>query len=147
MADLLTSTERQNISGIVDDVFDTFKRPIVIYKEPIKTINDVNLDFMFGYDAETQSTNYSYTQHTGAYYATIKYMKSTDGDYPSELLNSDLENQVARIKVNKTTRDFIENGRNEKVTFDNKSFEFISNETPKIFLGNTYYYYFTKEIR
>ena len=45
MADLLTTTERQNISGIIDDVFDTFKRAIVVYKEPTKTVSDVDLDF------------------------------------------------------------------------------------------------------
>jgi len=147
MADLLTTTERQNISGIIDDVFDTFKRPIVVYKEPTKTVTDVNLDFMFGYDAESQSPNYTYTQRTGVYSATIKYIKSTSPDDPSQILSTELEDQIVRIKVNKTARDFIEDGRNQKVTFDNKSFEFMSNDTPKIFLGNTYYYYFVKEIR
>jgi len=61
MADLLTTTERQNISGIIDDVIDTFKRAIVVYKEPSKTVSDVDLDFMFGYNAESQSSNYIYT--------------------------------------------------------------------------------------
>tara|TARA_Y100000004_G_C8919154_1_gene414599 strand:- start:64 stop:504 length:441 start_codon:yes stop_codon:yes gene_type:complete len=146
MADLLTTTERQNISGIIDDVFDTFKRDIVVYKEPTKSVTDVDLDFMFGYDTESQSSNYTYTQVTGAYQATIKYIKSNVDD-TSEILNTQIENQVARIKVNRSARDFIENGSNEKVTFDSKNFEFISNDTPKIFLGNTYYYYFVKEIR
>ena len=54
MADLLTTTERQNISGIIDDVFDTFKRSIVVYKEPTKTVSDVDLDFMFGYNAKVK---------------------------------------------------------------------------------------------
>jgi hypothetical protein len=147
MADLLTTTERQNISGIIDDVFDTFKRAIVVYKEPSKTVSDVDLDFMFGYNAESQSSNYIYTQVTGSYHATIKYIKSTSPDEPSQLLNTDLEDQLVRIKVNKQARDFIENGANQKCFFDNKDFEFISNDTPKIFLGNTYYYYFLKEIR
>jgi hypothetical protein len=147
MADLLTTTERQNISGIIDDVFDTFKRAIVVYKEPSKTVSDVDLDFMFGYNAESQSSNYIYTQVTGSYHATIKYIKSTSPDEPSRLLNTDLEDQLVRIKVNKQARDFIENGANQKCFFDNKDFEFISNDTPKIFLGNTYYYYFLKEIR
>lgn len=146
MADLLTTTERQNISGIIDDVFDTFKRDIVVYKEPTKSVTDVDLDFMFGYNAESQSSNYTYTQVTGAYQATIKYIKGNVDDN-SEILNTEIENQVARIKVNRSARDFIENGSNEKVTFDSKNFEFISNDTPKIFLGNTYYYYFVKEIR
>lgn len=147
MADLLTTTERQNISGIIDDVFDTFKRAIVVYKEPSKTVSDVDLDFMFGYNAESQSSNYIYTQVTGSYHATIKYIKSKSPDESSQLLNTDLEDQLVRIKVNKQARDFIENGANQKCFFDNKDFEFISNDTPKIFLDNTYYYYFLKEIR
>ena len=147
MADLLTTTERQNISGIIDDVFDTFKRSIVVYKEPTKTVSDVDLDFMFGYNAESQSSNYIYTQVTGSYSATIKYIKSTDPDESSQLLNTELEDQLVRIKVNKQSRDFIENGANQKCFFDNKAFEFLSNDTPKVFLGNTYYYYFLKEIR
>tara|TARA_R110000803_G_scaffold125395_6_gene193070 strand:+ start:784 stop:1227 length:444 start_codon:yes stop_codon:yes gene_type:complete len=147
MADLLTTTERQNISGIIDDVFDTFKRAIVVYKEPTKTVSDVDLDFMFGYNAESQSSNYIYTQVTGSYHATVKYIKGTSPDETSQLLNSELEDQLVRIKVNRQARDFIENGANQKCLFDDKDFEFISNDTPKIFLGNTYYYYFLKETR
>ena len=37
MATLLSSTEIAGITGIFGDIFDTFKRDVVIYKEPKKS--------------------------------------------------------------------------------------------------------------
>ena len=44
MASLLSSLEISGITGIFEDIFDTFKRTIVIHKEPVKTISQINTE-------------------------------------------------------------------------------------------------------
>lgn len=148
MADLLTSVERQNISGIIDDVFDTFKREIVIYKQPIKTIVSTSVSPMYGYNQQSIEENYTFTQVSGSFYATIKYLNQKEEDNGFKDINAQIENGLVRIKVQEDAKDFINtSGENYKVTFDNKSFEFVSNDTPKKFLDNTKYYYILKEVK
>lgn len=147
MADLLTSVERQNISGIIDDVFDTFKRQIVIYKQPIKTIVSTSVSPMYGYNQPSIEDNYTLTQVSGTFYATIKYLDQKSEDENSKDINAQIEKGNVRIKVQEDARDFINNsGENYQVTFDNKRFEFASNDSPKKFLDNTKYYYILKEV-
>ena len=50
MASLISSTEKANLVKIFTDVFDTFKQEIVVHKEPIKVVNQINLSAIFGYD-------------------------------------------------------------------------------------------------
>jgi hypothetical protein len=148
MADLLTSVERQNISGIIDDVFDTFKRPIVIYKQPIKTVVSTTSSSMYGYNESSREENFTYTEVSGTFYATIKYLKNENGDAALKDINATIDDNIVRIKVKDDAKNFINNsGENYKVTFDDKSFEFISNDTTKRFLDNTKYYYILKEIK
>ena len=42
MASLLTSTETTNLVSILGDVFDTFKREVVVHKSPKKVISQIN---------------------------------------------------------------------------------------------------------
>ena len=46
MASLLSATEIASITGAFGDVFDTFAKQVVVWKEPIKVVSDLNLDFL-----------------------------------------------------------------------------------------------------
>ena len=48
MPSLISETEKNNLTGIFNDIFDTFKREIVIHKEPKKVISQVNTASLFG---------------------------------------------------------------------------------------------------
>ena len=47
MASLITDAEKTALSGVFDDIFDTFKQNITIYKEPIKTVSSINESNIF----------------------------------------------------------------------------------------------------
>ena len=52
MPSLVTAEEEQSLTGIFNDIFDTFKRNIVIHKEPKKLIADVYVPYYFGYETD-----------------------------------------------------------------------------------------------
>ena len=49
MPSLLTDIEIANATGVLGDLFDTFSRPIVVFKEPKKVINQVATNSLPGY--------------------------------------------------------------------------------------------------
>ena len=57
MASLISDTEKANLTGIFGDIFDTFKRDVIIHKEPTKVVTDVNINQIFGYGGDSQKSN------------------------------------------------------------------------------------------
>ena len=49
MASLVSSGEKAALSRVFDDVFDTFKRDVTIYKESVKILSSVSEANIFGY--------------------------------------------------------------------------------------------------
>ncbi len=130
MASLITSGEAANLTGIFNDVFDTFSRDIVIHKEPTRTITVSNDPYSYGYTETSNQVNYAYTPVSGIYAAAVKYA----GD-------SSLGDSV-RIKVKKSASDFIRAGLTEKITVDNKDYNVISYERPKNFLNSEFFIFY-----
>ena len=140
MPSLISETEKNNLTGIFNDIFDTFKREIVIHKEPKKVISQVNTASLFGYGDPASSVNYSYQPVSGVFQATIRYNmeQATErlGDIPSQVSIGGVF-----IKVQEPAKDFINKGKTEKITFDNKSFKIISEDANKSFLNSKFYVY------
>ena len=140
MPSLISETEKNNLTGIFNDIFDTFKREIVVHKEPKKVISQVNTASLFGYGDPASSVNYSYQPVSGVFQATIRYNLDQEterlGDIPSKISVGGVF-----IKVQEPARDYINKGKTEKVTFDNKSFKVISEDANKSFLNSKFYVY------
>jgi len=140
MPSLISETEKNNLTGIFNDIFDTFKRDIVVHKEPKKVISQVNTSSLFGYGDPASSVNYTYEPVSGVFQATIRYNLDQEterlGDIPSQVSVGGVF-----IKVQETARDFINKGKTEKVTFDNKSFKVISEDANKSFLNSKFFVY------
>ena len=140
MPSLISETEKNNLTGIFNDIFDTFKRDIVVHKEPKKVISQINTSSLFGYGDPASSVNYTYQPVSGVFQATIRYNLEQEterlGDIPSQVSVGGVF-----IKVQETARDFINKGKTEKVTFDNKSFKVISEDANKSFLNSKFFVY------
>ena len=140
MPSLISEIEKNNLTGIFNDIFDTFKREIVIHKEPKKIISQVNTSSLFGYGDPASSINYSYTPVSGVFQATIRY----NLDQETERL-ADIPSQVSIggvfIKVQEPARNYINKGKTERITFDNKSFKVVSEDANKSFLNSKFYVY------
>ena len=145
MASLISDAEKTKLAGMFNDIFDTFKRDIVIYKEPKKIINTINTSKLFGYGDHSDVVNYEYVPVSKTFSAIVKYNEKQTTNFVEEI-NTQISMGTANIKVQKDCRDFIMNGKTEKVTFDGKTFNVVSDDAVKSFLNATEYYLFQVEV-
>ena len=149
MASLLTSTETSNLASILGDVFDTFKRDVVIHKSPKKVISQINESQLFGYGEAANPVNYTYTPQSGVYSAKISYIENKANEYVQDF-QSNIDRNIVRMKVQKDAKDYIESGTTENITFDDKTFNLLGDHMVKNFLGPsgyTTYVYYLKETK
>lgn len=146
MASLISDSEKKVLSGVFEDIFDTFKREIVVYKEPTKTISSINEAALFGYGEDSSITNYTYESKSGAYNAIVRYQDKQDESYYSEM-NGPIPKGDVRIKVKKDCRDFIEQGKTERIEFDDKAFNVVSDDSVKRFLDSEYFVYYLERTK
>ena len=140
MPSLISTAERAILTGTFQDVFDTFKRAIVVHKEPIKVISSIDESMIFGYGEYSNPVNYSYQPVSNTFYATIRYVDNQQMDHAGTI-GTDIPKGLVRIKVEKEAMDFIENGKTEKITFDGKSFNLASTVAVKRFLDSEFFVY------
>jgi hypothetical protein len=140
MPSLISTTEKTVLTGIFGDIFDTFARDIVVYKEPIKTAIPVNPgNFVYGFGEEQGQDSFTYTEVTGVFPAVVRY-----GTQPQDVTqNADINAYIAdgevSIKVRKNCRDFINNGKTEKIVFDDRTFFLDSDEKKQTFLSSEFF--------
>ena len=140
MPTLISETEKNSLTGIFNDIFDTFKRQIVVHKEPKRVVSQVNTASLFGYGDPASSINYTYVPVSGVFDATIRYNIDQNeerlGDIPDDIAVGGVF-----IKVKETARDYINKGKTEKITFDNKSFKVSSLDANRSFLNSKFFVY------
>ena len=143
MPSLISDTEKANLTGIFGDIFDTFKREITVHKEPQKVISDVNVNFVFGYGNASQKQNVTYIPKSKSFSATVSYhITATEaGNYVADI-GSYTHGNIVRMKVQQEARDYIMNGKTEKIEFDNRYFNVISTDIVSMFLTVRYYVFF-----
>ena len=146
MSSLINSGDKAVVSGIFNDIFDTFKRNIVIWKEPIKTVTTINESYLYGYGNPANLINYTNSPVSGVFPAVVKYNDSMDAGYDSNTAAYWPEGYV-RIKVQEPTKLFLESGKTERIDIDEKSFNVASEMTPKKFLSSEFYVYHLKEVK
>jgi hypothetical protein len=143
MPSLVSTTERAILTGIFNNIFDTFQRPIIIYKEPIKTSVSVSpASMVFGFGESQGEDNFNYTEVSGIYPAVIRYQEQiTDlnGD-----LNAFLSAGTVHVKVRGDCRDFINQGKNEKFVVDGRTFYLDGDEKKQTFLDSEFYIFSLK---
>jgi hypothetical protein len=142
MPSLVTAVEEKNLTGIFNDIFDTFKRDIVIHKEPKKLIADVSVPSYFGYETDrSNKINYTYIPVSGVYPATIRYRDAQEIE-PLGITNAAAVSVgEVSIKVKTDAKTFIERGKTERITFDNKTFKISSDFAVARFLSSEFYVY------
>ena len=142
MASLLTSTEIASITGTIGDSFDTFKREIIVYKEPVRTIADLSMSFLYGYDTEYKESNYTYTAVSGVYSGlVISSSNVAENGYINSAKIEVPDNEI-KIKVEKDARDFIKNGmKTERIVISDKDY-YVNGSDKKVSLFTKDYYIF-----
>jgi len=147
MATSFLSAGDQNwYENAVDTWFETFKKTIIVNKEPIKNIVQNTQNQMLGYEETSNIIDYSYTPRNQSFDAVIKYN-------PMDNLKEDLEikikftNQPVEIYVKEDAKNYIDTDKTENISFDGKIFNIFSTSITKHYQNNTLYVYFLKETR
>lgn len=147
MASLLNETEKNNLTPLIEDLFDTFARDIIVHKEPKKIIkNNIN-KHLIGYQDSSVQESIEYIPEKTTFKAKIKYQTEQDLKNISTL-NYDISKGIVKIKVRKDARDYILNGtKTEKIEIDRLFFNIISDESVKKFFNTTYYVFFLERTK
>lgn len=142
MPSLLTETEKNNLTPLLEDLFDTFARDIIVHKEPKKVITSNVETHLIGYGDNAISENIEYIPEKKTFKAKVKYNTDQDIAKLKELDNT-ISKGAVKIKVRKDARDYILDGRKtEKIEVDGNSFNIISDEAVKKFFNVTFYIFF-----
>ena len=143
MANLLSDTDKAYFTGVLGDLFDTFQRSIVVHKEPVKTISNINTSNTYaGYGDTPNLENIEYVPKSQTFQAMISYMDRAQSSLDTEINISVPKNAAVRIKVKQDCRDYIKTGRTERVEIDGKSFNVIGDESIKYNFGYSLYVYY-----
>jgi hypothetical protein len=141
------STGNLNASAFTsayDDFFNYFKKEVLVYKTPKKTVADVSLSFLYGYGTDSNGDNYTFTPVSGIFSGLAVYGANVND---RDLFQADVRipDNNLRLKVTKEARDYIDNGVNEAVEIDGKKYFIKSSETKEVFLTNNYFVYILEE--
>lgn len=146
MPSLISDSERAILTGLFDNIFETFSRTITIYKESSKTELSFNPNnFILGFGENQGESAYSYSEITGVYPAVIRY-KHQNIELSKEIDVYIPIGEVS-IKVRKDCRDFINNGKTEKIVFDDKTFILYSEEKKQNFLDSNFWVFNLRTIK
>lgn len=139
---LLNSTDIDNRTGIFARHFDTFSsgRFIVIHKEPLKTISNINTEIYAGY-GDTSTQEVTYTPVSGSFPVMTVYDKNANQAVKVQEIQTSAAQTKLRIKVKEDARRFIKNGKNQSFEIDGLTFNGIGEESVQNYFGLKYYYF------
>jgi vesicle coat complex subunit len=74
MASLVTDEDKHGFTGMLADHFDTFKQEIVVFKAPVKVLQNVTSnDSYAGYGESSNQQEFEYVSVSGVYNAIVNY--------------------------------------------------------------------------
>jgi hypothetical protein len=147
MASLLTSAQKTIFKKGLDDLFDTFKQDIVVYKDAQIEVINVNQPRMFGYNERVDISNINFVPVTGVFSALVNYNKDQKQSYLNELGNLISKGDVS-IKVKSDAYDFIENnGTTLNISINDTLYKILSSESFRRYITPDYYTYYLERVR
>lgn len=142
----LSSSDQSWYEEAIDTWFETFKKSIVVHKEPIKNIVQNTMNQMLGYQEDSNLVDYTYTPRNQTFDAVIKY-NPVDNLIEDKEIKMNVTDQPVIIYVKDDARKYIDIDITEKITFDGKDFNIFSTSIAKHYQNKTYYVYYLKETR
>jgi hypothetical protein len=148
MASFISANDEAWFSEAATSWFDTFKRLITVHKEPIKKIkNNITTQLVgYGQNGQTNSQQIEYIPRSQDFYGVIKYNNNQDLNLIADINAYVASQNYVTMIVDSTARDYIVKEKTEKIVFDGKSFNVISNGTLKYYFTKQYYEFIIKEI-
>jgi hypothetical protein len=147
MSSLISNCEKEYTNKVFEDVFDTFSRNIIVYKEPLKTqVISPDSNAIFGFGQSQQNDIFTYTPITGVFPAMIKYQSRFGSKVGYDLFEGEINTYISdapvSIKVRQDCSDFILTNKTERIEVD--GLPYIMKEAapnPQIFWNTVYMIY------
>ena len=98
-------------------------------------LKNINTDFLYGYGDPAEQANYEYVHVYKDYDCMVSYKDQQESDELSEVSELRYFAGDVRIKVDEDAKDYIKNGKTEKVVIDGKNFQLMTEESVKYFFG------------
>ena len=147
MASLLTSSEKTAFKAALNDLFDTFKQDIVIYKDAQIQLIDINQPRMFGYNERVDISNINYLPITGVFPALVRFDSNQNQERMEDLGNYTTRGQVS-IKIQQDAHDFINNtGSTINIGIGDSMFKIVSSVSDRRYITPDYFIYILERER
>jgi len=145
---LLSNAEKEQIREAYGSFFETFQQDITVHKVSEIIVADINLGQIFGYGEGANPTNYTYQHQSKDFHALVVYPTRGDQDLGvmTEMAAMIPEGEI-RIKVCTDCRDYIQDGKTEKIVVKGKDYTLISTEAHPNNILEGYYIFKLKEIK
>ena len=145
---LLSDAEKNEIRDAYGEFFETFRQTITVHKVSEIIVADVNLDQIFGYEEAANPTNNSYQHENKDFHALVVYPTKGDQNLGvmTEMAATIPEGEI-RVKVCEDCKDYIQDGKTEKIVVKNKNYTLISTEAHPNNILEGYYIFKLKEIK
>jgi hypothetical protein len=137
MASLLSTSEIDILTGILNNFNDTFKREIIVHKEPIANVSNVQAQPWDGFS----NTVVDYIPVTGVFQGRIFYSPGKDKNLPE--IHRSIPNGAALIRVDTECKNYLLDGKTEKLVFDGKNWEVNFDYEVVNFKGLIFYEFIT----
>lgn len=134
------------LTGSYGNFFDSLKKRIVIYKDPIKTAVNAASQSLYGYDSVSNETNYVYTPVSGIFSGIISNSDSVGRDEGINDANVTVNPSTLQLKVEKDARDFITTDKTEKIEIQGRSFNVVGGDKRLSFLSKDYFIFNLQEL-
>jgi len=152
MPNLISSGLLFNLEASRDDVFDSFAINIVVFRTPIKTIINSDVNYSFSYESPDYQGSDDYVNYTpvsGVIPANILYDKKLDRIFSNSMNQSSedfgliLDQGLVRIKIKKTDYDIYMQGVID-YQLDGNHFSLYQTPRPHGVLSPKYYSLYLK---
>jgi|TARA_R100000278_G_C5448098_1_gene156279 hypothetical protein len=147
MASLVTDEDKHGFTGMLADHFDTFKQEIVVFKAPVKVLQNVTSnDSYAGYGESSNQQEFEYVSVSGVYNAIVNYNNPEQMDVGDDIGNIMIARGTVRIKVEQDARDFILNGSStEAIKIDGNTYNKVTDDSVQNYLGLKYYVFYLEK--
>lgn len=143
---LLSVAQKQSFVDIALKHLPTFWEPIVIYKEPQAIIANVSNSVSYpGYRETSNESNITYEPVYQTFSGFVFKMAVTPANQLPQINQRVFDGKV-RLKVEEDAKDYIMNGKTEKIVAGGKDWNLVGGPETQNFLTLTYYYFDLKEL-
>lgn len=146
----VNSREQTNLTEEYKRTFDTFSRPVVIWKAPLEVtlIENSTNPGLIGFGEGQVASQIIYIPVSGTFNAIVRYVNTKRNIQAIEIINdTNTMSSIGEVtlKFQNDAYLFIENsGQTDQFYFDNRSWYFASKAKSMQFLGNLYWQYQVK---